>query len=103
LRSRRSRHIPSAPTRRSSDLLEQEDAVHHPVVDAQIVGRVAVQSQPVDIVREDALTGVVAGEGLSLDTPLSELEPFVGVVVPVEDRKSTRLNSSHVSISYAVF
>src|SRR5699024_11679201 len=25
------------------------------------------------------------------------------LVIPVEDRKSTRLNSSHVSISYAVF
>src|SRR3712207_7830903 len=26
-----------------------------------------------------------------------------GVVVPAEDRKSTRLNSSHANISYAVF
>src|SRR5699024_12154140 len=28
---------------------------------------------------------------------------FVGKVAEVQDRKSTRLNSSHVSISYAVF
>src|SRR5699024_11988432 len=29
--------------------------------------------------------------------------PLCELVVAVEDRKSTRLNSSHVSISYAVF
>src|SRR5437870_9396301 len=40
---------------------------------------------------------------ISLAVPL---EPFPGDVVGVlsaEDRKSTRLNSSHVAISYAVF
>src|SRR5438067_6696087 len=29
--------------------------------------------------------------------------PFAPIAKPWEDRKSTRLNSSHVSISYAVF
>ena len=31
------------------------------------------------------------------------MNPDVEVIGPVQDRKSTRLNSSHVSISYAVF
>src|SRR5699024_11462747 len=29
--------------------------------------------------------------------------PYIGEITPGQDRKSTRLNSSHVSISYAVF
>src|SRR5690606_40372617 len=31
------------------------------------------------------------------------IAPGAGPLVPVQDRKSTRLNSSHVKISYAVF
>src|SRR3712207_8400371 len=34
---------------------------------------------------------------------LAELRPDRYAQVPVEDRKSTRLNSSHANISYAVF
>src|SRR5690606_40545738 len=34
---------------------------------------------------------------------LAELESVSGALVHGEDRKSTRLNSSHVKISYAVF
>src|SRR5699024_11800183 len=53
----------------------------------------------------------LSGEGIG-----DELIPFCGIILPdmqhtcidftvysEEDRKSTRLNSSHVSISYAVF
>src|SRR5699024_12584576 len=40
---------------------------------------------------------------LSLCTHLQELEQAGVACVKIEDRKSTRLNSSHVSISYAVF
>src|SRR5437868_9762412 len=40
----------------------------------------------------EARLGVVAG-----------LDARLGPDVPLPDRKSTRLNSSHVSISYAVF
>src|SRR5690554_7445100 len=37
-------------------------------------------------------------------TPVARLKPvFVGGVTVSKDRKSTRLNSSHVRISYAVF
>src|SRR5699024_11693677 len=38
-----------------------------------------------------------------LSGPLVELAPILGNLVEPGDRKSTRLNSSHVSISYAVF
>src|SRR6266571_6294237 len=41
------------------------------------------------------------------ETPRVEVEPFHGLLVDFVrqrgDRKSTRLNSSHMSISYAVF
>src|SRR5690625_6291344 len=64
------------------------------------------------------LTGtIVVGDGaeldecwvvdgrLTLDPPDEPAQQLEGWVLPglVEDRKSTRLNSSHVAISYAVF
>src|SRR3712207_7338367 len=39
--------------------------------------------------------------GAVAEVPVAELRP--GDVVEVRDRKSTRLNSSHANISYAVF
>src|SRR5699024_12127693 len=44
----------------------------------------------------------VPGDGLSLTVLIRCQIEFVGVLAQT-DRKSTRLNSSHVSISYAVF
>ena len=41
--------------------------------------------------------------GLPVGKWLSAVEDEKGLLVEGEDRKSTRLNSSHVSISYAVF
>src|SRR5207249_12187360 len=35
--------------------------------------------------------------------PVSDRQPICGLLLERLDRKSTRLNSSHVSISYAVF
>src|SRR5699024_11256211 len=49
-----------------------------------------------DDVVKTVLEGVGVGELLALDR-------FSGELDGVEDRKSTRLNSSHVSSSYAVF
>src|SRR3712207_7665830 len=46
--------------------------------------------------------GVKAGVTLNPATPISALEEILGDVDLV-DRKSTRLNSSHANISYAVF
>src|SRR4051812_49660703 len=92
---------------------------------------VAVTMQPVDVIDVDAAIlfsdllipftpmgldfDFVKGEGPSIERPIRDaadvarLRPFepraalahVGSVA--EDRKSTRLNSSHMSISYAVF
>src|SRR5690625_5621950 len=38
-----------------------------------------------------------------LDVPAEEVWHFLAVREAAQDRKSTRLNSSHVAISYAVF
>src|SRR5690606_41431669 len=42
-------------------------------------------------------------QALDVLTALSDLEPPPGRFQVIRDRKSTRLNSSHVKISYAVF
>src|SRR5262245_63816768 len=46
------------------------------------------------------LTGVVAGSGIMYRVKTMNADP---ATTPVKDRKSTRLNSSHLGISYAVF
>src|SRR5207302_3641866 len=89
-----SRHLHSFPTRRSSDLARPEGALRGP-------SRRADQ-------------GLGTGRGRRAVQPL-HLRPLParqgdrpdrrGRRTPAdrEDRKSTRLNSSHVKISYAVF
>src|SRR5690242_21269304 len=47
-----------------------------------------------------ALLGIPVGEGQLAEVDFAGLAELHDVV---EDRKSTRLNSSHMSISYAVF
>src|SRR5690606_40523807 len=71
------RHLHSFPTRRSSDL----DQIFTPRITTHDPHPVAVKQN----------VGVFVSEG----EPASE--------DVMEDRKSTRLNSSHVKISYAVF
>src|SRR5699024_12232196 len=51
------------------------------------------------LLREIVATGAVSGDITGLENP-SVIEHLKNIV---QDRKSTRLNSSHVSISYAVF
>src|SRR5699024_12377345 len=72
---------------RGGDLVGQPD-VELAVLDVELRGQGAL----VDVLRGPAQIGVdpVVGD------PTAQLRA-------VEDRKSTRLNSSHVSISYAVF
>src|SRR5207249_10934668 len=88
--------LPSFPTRRSSDL-----DVHEVKYLANEQGKVEipfrltgalphVKPKPDSQFIARALSRAVVGKGL---------EKIFGK----EDRKSTRLNSSHVSISYAVF
>src|SRR5437868_15326765 len=52
---------------------------------------------------EDLLRGLLPGGGERARRLLVEARPRAGDERQREDRKSTRLNSSHVSISYAVF
>src|SRR5207249_11798925 len=89
------RHLPSFPTRRSSDLAAVgQDAVgvdgagdREPELDLGVADGVAADDR-------------AAGR----DAPLGPAGEDAAEDVQVElDRKSTRLNSSHVSISYAVF
>src|SRR5205814_7758577 len=72
------RYLPSFPTRRSSDLLS--------------VSRLGSRCEFDEPVRH-AAHGIDRGQARS----------GPGTDVPLRDRKSTRLNSSHLGISYAVF
>src|SRR5699024_12150187 len=81
-------YLHSFPTRRSSDL--------------SILGLKSPLPGQAGGQQRLLLVGIAAGIG--------ELQPFGGAFAQFEaqaagqiDRKSTRLNSSHVSISYAVF
>src|SRR5699024_12687259 len=82
------RSLPSFPTRRSSDLINRH--LHLQVENLRLASgggwnEVAVQH----------FENVAAN--------LAQLLLHLNAVVLDQDRKSTRLNSSHVSISYAVF
>src|SRR5439155_12745492 len=91
----------SFPTRRSSDLRgtapADRDEVDATPVDARQFGigdHLGIEDQP---------EGIVAGD---LMPELDEPHQFPGLIGAGQvgvDRKSTRLNSSHVAISYAVF
>src|SRR5947209_15248523 len=71
--------------------------------------RSMVRSQVGDRGRAGLLEGVRERTGLALDRGTGggakngEQEPVARIRQPRGDRKSTRLNSSHANISYAVF
>src|SRR5690348_17759871 len=77
------RYLHSFPTRRSSDLVDRG-------------GRGGAD-------RGDDRDGPPAGRPILRDRPFQRRHVHLEPVVRGEDRKSTRLNSSHPSISYAVF
>src|SRR5690606_40247831 len=95
------RDLPSFPTRRSSDLLHATDVIgQRNVLRVRVIlcGSKAQQFGDLLLVGE-----ILADAFLQHAT---ELGPEGGVLLRLvlgEDRKSTRLNSSHVKISYAVF
>src|SRR5690606_41120062 len=96
------RNLLSLPTRRSSDLA--------PRVHAQGLG--AVPDERPDVARlhavrgdrpEDRLVDLLDGPlGAHADDPRRVEQALRVLAQAEEDRKSTRLNSSHVKISYAV-
>src|SRR3712207_8274775 len=55
------------------------------------------------VVGEGLLVVLVEGPGLGLEVGLLAQLPLQGGLRGQVDRKSTRLNSSHANISYAVF
>src|SRR3712207_8842171 len=79
------------PTRRSSDLVALFDR------DAQVALAAALGGHQQALV-DPPPHGATVGVGLVLRREETQQDERLG-----EDRKSTRLNSSHANISYAVF
>src|SRR5207302_10105028 len=97
------RYLPSFPTRRSSDLLLPSLF--------QMLDEIAERCREVGHVRVLCDFRNVRGTlaemtryliGVRVAEVLKTIK-LAAVVAPDADRKSTRLNSSHVKISYAVF
>src|SRR5690606_42143150 len=84
------RHLPSFPTRRSSDLVADAD-------------RGEVLLLAVDAERAEVALDRFPGAARVAYIQDFEVEVAGGAEPDAADRKSTRLNSSHVKISYAVF
>src|SRR5690606_41838170 len=90
---RHPRHLHSFPTRRSSDLGHAQDQ--------GVKGRGERAVRTV----EHQLTLLVDARRRDMARMMTALAVIVSMIamITVTDRKSTRLNSSHVKISYAVF
>src|SRR5207249_10712163 len=91
-------HLHPFPTRRSSDLeAVAGDLVHH-------AGAPVLLGQPVAVRHEGAASSHIelGFPRMKRDAQVVD-EKVAAPAVVVADRKSTRLNSTHVSISYAVF
>src|SRR5699024_11834236 len=80
------RGLPSFPTRRSSDLIIEPAKLNKADI---AIGDLPICYYPLPV------------EGFT--TAFKEGKSFAHLLMLEADRKSTRLNSSHVSISYAVF
>src|SRR5207302_10458892 len=83
------RDLHSFPTRRSSDLVEAPAGVEAVASDRALL--------------EQVLPGYIEGRRWFAGREREMSGVRVLDVLPLGDRKSTRLNSSHVKISYAVF
>src|SRR5699024_12586867 len=86
------RVLPSFPTRRSSDL----------TFGVFFIGFESSAADFVSVVSDKSSAWLASGSSLS-SVNTGSLLSLAPTGSGVEDRKSTRLNSSHVSISYAVF
>src|SRR5690606_40885476 len=95
------RHSHSFPTRRSSDLSSSRTVITLMEELDHIQDYLSIQQYRYpDILSFD--TALPPELKRALVPPLT-LQPFVENAIIHGDRKSTRLNSSHVKISYAVF
>src|SRR5207249_11015494 len=91
------RHLHSFPTRRSSDLFNPNLSAHVGQRTAGLVGETARNT------RHRPAAVFVAHDRRHYCPDASKHLRVIDVGHRASDRKSTRLNSSHVSISYAVF
>src|SRR5207244_7470419 len=90
-------HLLSFPTRRSSDLKASGE---EPVMGSSSVReRIAIVFMTLSVVATLVLGGALAAQ---LGHPKQQVVQ-IGAASATSDRKSTRLNSSHQIISYAVF
>src|SRR5690606_42139514 len=97
--SRYHRLLRSSPTRRSSDLLESGIKKIVYTSTAGVIGPSYDEPSTEESIREiDFFNEYEGSKSLSENWVLSYLSKGLE-----PDRKSTRLNSSHVKISYAVF
>src|SRR5690606_40779514 len=98
-----SRHLHPSPTRRSSDLVDLAGPPHPfsrgpgPEDGGELLAQLGVAPCVVAV-----LVARPAFEEVHAAHALAEVAPEL-LLRGHEDRKSTRLNSSHVKISYAVF
>src|SRR2546430_12284257 len=77
-------HFILASGRHSSLYLEKFQVLQHPADTERLCGAIAMWARSLGV---DSVAGPTTG----------------GIILAHEDRKSTRLNSSHSQISYAVF
>src|SRR5207248_10941672 len=94
----RNRHFRAFPTRRSSDLMRHGRVFGSPTGKPDLAYYFEYEFADMDAFRR-------AGDGLQKaaeDAQQMGVE-FRVYFAEIEDRKSTRLNSSHRTISYAVF
>src|SRR5699024_12720058 len=97
------RSLPSFPTRRSSDLYQDQDFVF--TCDEGFPYSIRKFSQRLQrIIRYmDSMEKRITPHSFRHTHASLLIEANANMKVISQDRKSTRLNSSHVSISYAVF
>src|SRR5205814_5667375 len=101
--SRTTSELQPFPTRRSSDLSVTAGRLYDPLKDKSSLLALLVESEG----EPPILYADLDGDGLLADSEKFEMtrdeddNPYIRQVTL--DRKSTRLNSSHLGISYAVF
>src|SRR5437870_6523519 len=93
------RCVPEAALERLRIFLEQRREIRLGNVGAHAQLVVARRARELHVPRTDVLTHVTSEQPLAQELLLALVE----LGGEGEDRKSTRLNSSHVAISYAVF
>src|SRR5207249_12152217 len=95
--------LPPFPTRRSSDLKRGRDRAII-VADACLPAQAPLGGRHTAVGSSGASSAICPVGGAAVSSAASCVRsPVGGVPRCPRDRKSTRLNSSHVSISYAVF